>query len=158
MTQSPEFQVRLAHGDDVAAIEQCVHGAYTEYLDKMDTPPAPMLDDYGELVAAGRVSVATTVDAAGFDVVAGLIVGWPVDEHWYIDNIAVDPSHQGSGVGGRLLRHAEEVARSVGLGELRLYTNEVMKSNVRYYERRGFVITRRAIEHGYRRIWFSRRL
>lgn len=127
-----------------------------------------MLDDYAALVAADRVTVAAVAGtdagvggsevAAGSELIAGLIVGWPVEEHWFIDNIAVDPSQQGAGVGGRLLLHVEQVARAAGLDELRLYTNEVMGQNIAYYERRGFEITHRAIEHGYRRIWFSRQL
>jgi predicted GNAT family acetyltransferase len=43
-----------------------------------------------------------------------------------IDNVAVEPTHRGQGIGRALLQHAEQIATTAGLPELRLYTNAAM--------------------------------
>lgn len=73
-----------------------------------------------------------------------------------MDNIAVDPSCQSSGVGDLLLAAAETAARVADCGDIRLYTNEAMTSNVDYYRRRGFVEAHRAMTGGYRRVHLIR--
>ena len=146
----PGVVVRLASVADVEAIEACVHAAYGPYVELMDTPPAPMLDDYSSLVGDRVVSVAT-VDGH----LVGAIVMWAESDHWYIDNIAVDPGKQGEGIGTTLLSWAGHCARGAGRSELRLYTNEAMVDSAAYYPRRGFTETHRAVEHGYNRIYFT---
>lgn len=145
--------IRKAEAGDVEPVRSCVVAAYSTYLSAMDQRPAPMLDDYEQLIEDGLVRVAE-IDG----VLRGAIVLWPRDDHLYVDNIAVHPDAQGTGVGGRLLTVADDECRSAGLSEIRLYTNEVMADNVRYYKRRGFVETHRATDNGYRRIYFSRQL
>jgi GNAT superfamily N-acetyltransferase len=49
-----------------------------------------------------------------------------------LDNVAVLPAAQGRGIGARLLALADEQARSLGLGEIRLYTNEAITENLAY--------------------------
>ena len=83
---------------------------------------------------------------------------WAKPGHWYVDNIAVDPGRQGSGIGSMLLHEAERQARSAGFDEIRLYTNEAMVANQEYYPRRGYVETHRAVDRGYRRIFYTRTL
>jgi len=67
----------------------------------------------------------------------------PQADHILIENIAVHPDRHGQGFGSRLLTHAEDVARSLGLKEMRLYTNGLMQSNIALYTRRGYLEDRR---------------
>jgi GNAT superfamily N-acetyltransferase len=90
------------------------------------------------------------------DDVAGLIVMWARPDQWYVDNVAVWPERQGTGIGSILLARAEDVARSAGFTEIRLYTNEAMTANTTYYEYRGYVETHRSSEAGYNRINYTR--
>jgi GNAT superfamily N-acetyltransferase len=53
---------------------------------------------------------------------------------------AVEPALQGSGLGSRLLRHAEERARALGAKEIALDTAEGATHLVRYYEARGYAL------------------
>ena len=53
---------------------------------------------------------------------------------------------------------AEAAAVANDRGELRLYTNEAMASNLDYYPRRGFVETHRRMDEGYRRVYFTRKV
>lgn len=153
MTESPEPSLRMATAADSDAVRSCVIAAYSQYVELMDQTPAPMLDDYETLIDDGVVRVAI-IDGQ----LKGAIVLWPRDGYMYIDNIAVLPDAQGTGVGGALLDLADDECRDASMSELRLYTNEVMSQNVSYYPRRGYVETHRAIDDGYRRIYFSRKL
>ena len=61
-------------------------------------------------------------------------------DHLLVVNVAVQPSFQGQGYGRTLLAHAEELARSLHLPEVRLYTNSRFTQNLRLYERLGYCI------------------
>jgi len=87
-----------------------------------------------------------------------LLVLEPAEDHLLLENVAVAPQAQGLGVGGRLLRLAEEQALARGLREVRLYTNEAMTENLAYYLRRGYSETHRATQDGFRPIFFTKPL
>ena len=61
------------------------------------------------------------------------------EEGFVIDNVAVDPAHQGSGVGHTLLELAEAEAERAGFDSLYLYTHEKATENLALYERIGYV-------------------
>lgn len=139
--------------DDHEDVVACVDAAYRGYIEDIGEKPAPMLDDYASLIRAGAVTVAHDGD-----VLVGLIVMWARPDHWYVDNVAVWPERQGSGVGSILLLRAEDEALAGGFDEIRLYTNEAMTANTTYYERRGYTETYRSTEAGYNRINYTRKL
>ncbi|MEW2375132.1 GNAT family N-acetyltransferase [Micromonospora sp. NPDC047812] len=60
----------------------------------------------------------------------------------YVNLLVTDRAHAGSGIGGRLLAHAAELARERGLGLLRVdcYAGGD-GALVRWYERQGFTAT-----------------
>jgi N-acetylglutamate synthase-like GNAT family acetyltransferase len=62
----------------------------------------------------------------------------PQPSHLLIENVAVLPDRHGEGIGGLLLERADAVARSLGLSELRLYTNALFSVNISFYAHRGF--------------------
>ncbi|MCP5027401.1 MAG: alpha/beta fold hydrolase [Actinomycetia bacterium] len=147
----PSVAIRPATATDRPAVERIVEAAYEGYVEAMGQKPAPMLDDYAVLIDRGVVHVAE-----GGGELVGLIVLWPEPDHLHVDNIAVDPATQGSGIGGRLLRAADLAARAAGLDEIRLYTHESMTANLGYYPSHGFTETHRAVENSYDRVYFSR--
>src|SRR5947209_15230716 len=114
-----EIALRLALAGDREAVEALVRSAYAPYVARIGRPPAPMLDDYGELIARGRVHVAEIDGAIG-----GLLVLLPQADAMLLDNIAVAPALRGQGVGRRLLEFAEARAREAGYETIKLYTNE----------------------------------
>jgi len=71
-----------------------------------------------------------------------LIEMCPEADHLLIVNVAVSPGYQGRGYGGALLAHAEEFTRSLGLEEVRLYTNGRFTTNIKLYERVGYKVDR----------------
>ncbi len=75
----------------------------------------------------------------------GLIEMFPKADHLLVVNVAVAPAFQGRGFGLVLLAHAEAVARSLGLGEMRLYTNGRFTDNLRLYGRLGYRVDREEV-------------
>jgi GNAT superfamily N-acetyltransferase len=152
-----ELSIRLATPADVPVLRSVAAAAYLPYVPRIGRPPAPVDADYAGAVRRGEAWLASSGD----DVV-GLIVLVPelVPEPGYLllENVAVLPPAQGSGVGTRLLAFAEQRAGELGLPEIRLYTNEAMTENLAYYPRRGYTETRRGEEDGFRRVYFSKRL
>jgi diadenosine tetraphosphate (Ap4A) HIT family hydrolase/GNAT superfamily N-acetyltransferase len=143
--------LRSAVAEDVPDLRAVASAAYEGYVPRMGRRPAPMTADYPQSVRDGQVWVAV---ADG--VLVGLVVLVLREDHLLLENVAVSPSAQGQGIGGRLLAFAEDHARQHGLSEVRLYTNAAMTENLAYYPRRGYVETHRAEQDGFRRVFFSK--
>ena len=134
--------IRLANGEDVAAVGRLVRDAYGHYVARLGKEPGPMLDDYARRVADGQVWVLE--DAAG-----GALL---------LDNLAIAPAAQGKGHGRRLVAHAEAEARRRGHSQIVLYTHVLMVENVAIYRRLGFEETHRVTEKGYDRVYMAKDL
>lgn len=124
----------------------------------MGREPAPMLADYQNHLAHDDVLVAEDAASAG---VPGAVTGFAVivrraHEYW-LENIAVDPAHQGRGLGAALLA-AVEARLAPKATYYRLYTNAVMEKNILWYPRLGFTETHRGEEDGYNRVYFKKDL
>lgn len=145
MTATP----RQATEADLPAIRRVIKAAYARYLDRMDRPPAPVLNDYRAATAAGQVWVLG-------EPVIGVIVLMSEEDSLLVENVAVSPAAQGTGYGRRLMEFAERQARARELSRLILYTNEVMTENLAIYARLGYRETARRTEDGYRRVYMEK--
>ncbi|MBB4302043.1 GNAT superfamily N-acetyltransferase [Rhodobium orientis] len=150
---STAFHLRLAIPEDVPAIEAIVEAAYAPYVPRMGKKPGPMLDDYAARVAEGVVQVATRDGT-----VEGVLVLLPGEDHLLLDNVAVAPSAQGSGLGRFLVAAAERAAADRGHKTLRLYTHETMTENIAMYLRLGYAETHRVTEKGFERVYLEKRV
>ena len=90
--------------------------------------------------------------------IAGIIVLLPKPDHLLLENIAVAPARQGSGLGRRLLAFAEAEAMHRGYHEIRLYTHQTMTENQRLYAAIGYEETGRGTEDEYERVFMRKRL
>ena len=140
--------IRRATSEDVDRIRAIAHAAYVKYVARIGREPAPMVADFAALIAAGYVVVAE--DRGGIN---GYMIGWPDADAYFIDNIAVDPEHQGQGLGRYLIEYAAFEARRLRLPTVRLYTNVAMTENLAMYAHIGFVETHRTTEHGFERAY-----
>jgi N-acetylglutamate synthase-like GNAT family acetyltransferase len=148
-----EPELRRATGDDIGAIEGLVAESFGKYVERIGKPPAPMLADYAGMLDTSRIWVVVRGDA----VIAALVTQHQGD-HLLLDVVAVATAAQGGGYGRQLLERAERDAAEQGLGEVRLVTNEAMTENLVFYPRHGYRETGRAVQDGYRRVFFSKRL
>jgi ribosomal protein S18 acetylase RimI-like enzyme len=81
--------------------------------------------------------------------IIGAVRTKPQEKDLYIQQIAVDPARQGTGVGSWLLQRIDKVAQARGLGGLSLETAEMAVANIRLYQRHGFEIASRGPpDHG----------
>ncbi len=137
--------LRAATNADIDGIRALTREAYGKWVPLIGREPLPMMADYAETVRKHRIDL---VEAEG-ELVA-LIEMVPGADHLLIENIAVSPRHQGQGIGRRLLAHAEQVAASLGVKDLRLYTNKRFAENVQLYLRSGYAIDREeALKDGF---------
>ena len=122
---------------DAPEVRDLVRAAYSKWVPLLGREPKPMTADYEAAVRDHMVDVLR-LDGE----MAALIEMEPEADHLLVVNVAVSPSHQGKGYGRALLTHAEAFARSLGLGELRLYTSVHLIENVKLYERVGYKVDR----------------
>ena len=120
-----ELSFRPASGADVPEVTALVNAAYGHYVERIGMLPRPMTDDYAQVIANRRVTVAESNET-----IVGVIVLDVDDEGFFIDNVAVDPSYRGRGLGRALLELAESQARRAGFDSIYLYTHEKMTENL----------------------------
>lgn len=145
--------LRPATAADAAGISECVRAAYTHYVERIGTPPGPMLDDYHQVVRDHRAYV---IDDDGR--VVGVLVLMDKEGGLLLDNVAVLPSRQGEGIGRRLIEHAESEARRLGHRHLDLYTHQKMTENIAMYARNGYEEIDRRTERGFPRVYMRKQL
>jgi ribosomal protein S18 acetylase RimI-like enzyme len=145
--------IRRATTADLTEIRQLISDAYDKYIERIGRPPAPMTADYAAALAHSRVWVLVSGDA-----IVGALVTEAHADHLLLETVAVAPGARGHGYGRRLLDRAETDAAELGLTEVRLYTNEAMTENLSFYPKHGYRETGRAVEDGFRRVYFSKTL
>jgi len=145
--------IRQAEMGDVQAIKGIVCAAYEKYTRRIGKPPAPLTEDYDGQVASENVWVLE-LDGE----LVGLVVLIPKPAYLLVDNVAVMPERQCSGLGRMLLAFAEAKARERGYLELQLYTNELMHENLAWYARLGYQETSRVYDSGFRRVFMKKQL
>jgi GNAT superfamily N-acetyltransferase len=145
------MRLRPAGAEDLPAVQDIVRAAYTHYIARIGREPGPMLDDYAALIAAGQVQIAERGSVA-----QGLLVLIPQDDAMLLDNIAVVPEAQGTGLGRFLLTQAEQAAIAAGYAAIKLYTHEMMTENIALYGRIGYRETHRVEERGLRRVYMRK--
>jgi len=145
--------LRPAVAADATALAALVDAAYGHYVARIGLVPGPMRADYAEVIRTRDVTVA---EQDG--VIAGLVVLGVTDEGFVIDNVAVHPAWQGTGLGRALLQHAEAAARRAGFDSLYLYTHELMTENLELYRRMGYVEYDRRRTGEFSRVFMRKKL
>ena len=146
-------ELRTALAEDTASVETVVREAFGLYLARMAREPAPMKADYGDHIASGHVTVALQDNR-----IVGALIAYPRRDHLHVETVATAEAAQRKGIGSQLMAHAECLARNAGVRAIELYTNDVMRENLPFYETLGYRITGQSEEDGYDRIFFRKDL
>ena len=139
---------RLAAAADLDEVQRIVSAAYTPWIAQLGQRPGPMDDDYSAAIAAGCVYLCP----------GGVLVLKQEPGALLLDNVAVDPTAQGRGIGKRLLGFAENEAHRRGLPKITLYTHAGMTTNRALYARFGYQETHRITERGLPRVYMAKTL
>lgn len=148
-----DLAVRPAKPVEMENMREIAYAAYEKYVDRIGRRPAPMDADFETHI---KMREAFVVDYK--KVVAGYIILFPQGDHIFVENVAVQPSLHGLGIGKVLLDFAEKEAARFGLRALELYTNALMTENLEFYDRMGLVETDRRVEDGFDRVFFRKTL
>jgi ribosomal protein S18 acetylase RimI-like enzyme len=128
------YWFRSAEAADASRVAELVDAAYGHYVERIGMLPGPMTNDYADVIRNRQVTVAERQGA-----IVGIIVLTVTDEGFLVDNVAVHPSHRGTGLG----RGPPRVRRSRGatrrFDSIYLYTHEQMTENLALYARIGYV-------------------
>ena len=157
-----DVTLRRAAAEDADFMRGLARTAYAHYVQRVGREPGPMLEDYDALVDQAECWIASIPAAPSDGTATRRDVGYLVlryqPDHLLLDNVAVQPDVQRRGLGSRLLDFADERARAAGLDEVRLYTHLSMTENIALYMRRGYAETHRTEQHGFLRVFMSKRL
>jgi ribosomal protein S18 acetylase RimI-like enzyme len=152
-TAGYDWAFRRATPSDAAYVAELVDAAYRPYVERIGMTPGPMTDDYGQVLRTRQVTVAERGAA-----VEGVIVLNVTDEGFVVENVAVHPACQGTGIGRALLEHAEAEARKAGFNSIYLYTHEKMTENISLYTRIGYVEYDRRPQRDFALVFMRKRL
>ena len=130
-----EIGIRQFRTGDAAAFRRLNEEWITRFF-RIEPKEAPILADPQRTILepGGRIFFAT----AGERCVGCCALIRTSDKEFEVAKMAVEPSHQGAGIGRRLLQAAIEEGRGAGAQRLYLETNHVLKPAIRLYESVGF--------------------
>lgn len=143
--------IRRARQEDAECIALLVTEAYTPYISRIGRKPAPMLEDYRQVL----VDTDTFVLTEGAEIVGVLVMSREHTELLLI-NVAVSPRYKGQGFGKKLMAFCERHALHSGCEAVRLYTHELMIENIEIYKKLGYQETHRATENGFSRVFMRK--
>ncbi len=136
---SPDWKIRKATLADSEGLKNCMESAYAMYQKRMGGNRLPPMDvDYSAEIQHFPTWV---VDANG-RIFGGLIMMFKKNDAT-IANVAVDPEHQGKGIGSALINFAQSKAKEQGYSELHLATHVLLKENIALYQYLGWEVTER---------------
>jgi len=137
--------LRLERGtpDQAGAIRDLTLRAYAKWVPVTPRKPRPMTADYDLALREHRFDCLWDGER-----LVGLIETVPEGDALLIVNVAVEPDCQGRGLGVRLMRHAESLAKDAELGGTRLYTNKLMAANIELYESLGYAFEKETHHDG----------
>ncbi len=124
MGMSETWELRQAVASDVADIRKLTREAYAKWVPLIGREPKPMTADHAEAVRNHRIDLLHVVGT-----LAALIETIPEVDHLLVENVAVSPAFQGRGIGRKLMAHAEQIAASLGHGEIRLTSSSPRTSS-----------------------------
>ena len=158
--RSEHRELRLAQLSDLDRIETVVSAAYE------NTPPPQVLPALATGVPAADAVAALRAFSkheageiwVGGDPIVGAIILIEGNDTLLVENLAVDPSAQGTGLGRQLMEFAEQMARDHGLQRVALHHNDVNLEHRAFFDHLGYAETHRRTERGPLQMFMEKRV
>jgi putative acetyltransferase len=130
-----EIVIRQFQPEDAAAFRRLNEEWITRFFQIEPKEESVLADPQGTILdGGGRIFFATAAErCVGCCALIRLN-----DKEFEVAKMAVEPSHQRTGIGRRLLQVAIEEGRNAGAERLYLETNHVLTPAIRLYESLGF--------------------
>lgn len=146
----PEISVVRAHDwqdwDDLLAL---IHRAFAFMEGRIDPPSSLHRLDAKALAEKAKTEICFLAHD-GYRI-TGCVFCKPGADHLYVGKLAVDPAHQGKGIGRALMARVEAEARKLGLKALELETRIELVENHETFGAMGFSKTGENAHAGYDR-------
>jgi ribosomal protein S18 acetylase RimI-like enzyme len=125
----------------VTKVDEELHKAFQRLVPQLtNNNPPPSLDQLTALVESGSSTLMVARDTHGHIVGALTLAIYhvPTGIRSIIEDVIVDKSARGQGIGEALMRKAIEIAREHGAGNISLTSNPMREAANRLYLRVGF--------------------
>lgn len=150
MTDSTASTVRVVpFTSERAEAFESLNREWIERFFRMEESDIKVLRDPQRYILDGGGQIFFAVD--GEDAVGTVAAVQTAPDVFELAKMGVSPSHQGHGIGERLVRAAIDYARASGATMMFLDTNSALHSAIRLYERLGFVHATRPTPSVYER-------
>lgn len=126
----------------ITEADQALQEAFQQLVPQLTrNNPPPSLDHLKALVrdAASTLMIARDEGGGIIGALTLAIYRVPTGVRSVIEDVIVDDSARGRGIGGALMKRAIELAREKGAGSIALTSNPLRESANRLYLRMGFV-------------------
>lgn len=130
------MQLRTAAVEDVEGITAVINGAFRMAESFFIEGDRINADSVRELMSKGQFVVAEDDGS-----LIGCVYLERRGERTYLGLLAVDPQHQGAGIGSKLMTFAEENCAKAGARFMDLRIVNLRTENHAFYERRGYMET-----------------
>ena len=130
-------------------IHDLLHRAFASMEGRID-PPSSLHRLAPEDLATKAAMHACLTASLEVELVGCLFVE-DRDDVLYLEKLAVEPDHQGSGIGSALVQAATMIAQSLGKDRLQVQTRVELTENHAAFAKMGFVETRRTSHEGFDR-------
>lgn len=138
----PDYRIRPATVEDWPQVASLLVELGRDVSDSAASNPSYVIR-FGGHLALRETRTLVAQEAGGrllgfLDMEFRQRLGHPRPQAWVNDLVVTEPA-RGQGVGGALLRHAEELARKRGCFRMSLETSGWREATHRFYEREGWI-------------------
>jgi GNAT superfamily N-acetyltransferase len=134
-----DYAIRAARPDDLVALAEVERSAAIVYFAALGDPHGIADSMPPEVLESCHAAGLLWVAADRHDAPVGFLAAQVVDGTLFVKEMSVAREHQDAGLGRRLMRAAEDHARSGSFPALTLTTDRFIPFNGPFYGRLGFV-------------------